>query len=51
MKEGAELLVVSDDISIVEKAYNTTLVDGKVWIDGIMSRKKQVVPPLQDTFA
>ncbi|WP_085298758.1 manganese-dependent inorganic pyrophosphatase [Cognaticolwellia mytili] len=51
MKEGSELLVVSDDISIVEKAYNTTLVDGKVWIDGIMSRKKQVVPPLQDTFA
>lgn len=51
MKEGSELLVVSDDISIVEKAYNTTFVDGKVWIDGIMSRKKQVVPPLQDTFA
>ncbi len=51
MKEGSELLVVSDDTSIVEKAYNTTLVDGKVWIDGIMSRKKQVVPPLQDTFA
>jgi len=51
MKEGSELLVVSDDVSIVEKAYDITLTDGKAWLDGVMSRKKQVVPPLQDTFA
>jgi len=51
MKEGSELLVVSDDASIVEKAYNVCLIDGKVWLDGVMSRKKQVVPALQDTFA
>lgn len=51
MKEGSELLVVSDDVSIVEKAYNVKLADGKVWLEGVMSRKKQVVPPLQDTFA
>jgi len=51
MKEGSELIVVSDDASIVEKAYDVKLVDGKVWLDGVMSRKKQVVPPLQDTFA
>ena len=51
MQEGSELLVVSDDISIVEKAYGITLVDGKVWLPGVMSREKQVVPPLQDTFA
>ncbi len=51
MQEGSELLVVSDDASIVEKAYNIGLVDGKAWLPGVMSRKKQVVPPLQDTFA
>tara|TARA_R110002167_G_scaffold69885_1_gene196849 strand:+ start:5611 stop:6534 length:924 start_codon:yes stop_codon:yes gene_type:complete len=51
MQEGSELLVVSDDISIVEKAYDITLVDGKAWLPSVMSRKKQVVPPLQDTFA
>ncbi len=51
MQEGSELLVVSDDTSIVEQAYNMRLVDGKVWLPGVMSRKKQVVPPLQDTFA
>jgi manganese-dependent inorganic pyrophosphatase len=51
MKEGSELLVVSDDISIIEKAYNVKLTEGKVWLESVMSRKKQVVPPLQDTFA
>lgn len=50
MKEGSELLVVSEDESIVEKAFDVKLENGRVWIDGIMSRKKQVVPPLQDTF-
>ena len=51
MQEGSELLVVSDDTNMVEKAYNITLVDGKAWLPGVMSRKKQVVPPLQNTFA
>lgn len=51
MKEGSELLVVSDDASIVEGAYDAKLTDGKVWLDGVLSRKKQVVPPLQDAFA
>ena len=51
MKEGSEILVVSDDASVVESAYDTKLTDGKVWLDGVLSRKKQVVPPLQDAFA
>jgi manganese-dependent inorganic pyrophosphatase len=50
MKEGSELLVVSDDAAIVERAFATTLVDGKAWLDGVMSRKKQVVPPLQNAM-
>lgn len=51
MKEGSELLVASDDQTIIERAYDAQLTDNKVWLDGVMSRKKQVVPPLQDTFA
>ena len=50
MKEGSELLVVSDDAQLTEKAYGAATVDGKVWIDGIMSRKKQVVPQLEAVF-
>ncbi|WP_441002985.1 manganese-dependent inorganic pyrophosphatase [Pseudocolwellia agarivorans] len=51
MKEGSEVLVVSDNDDLTDKAYGKTAVNGKVWIDGIMSRKKQVVPPLQDSLA
>lgn len=51
MKEGSEVLVVSDDADLTEKAYGKASVDGKVWLDGVLSRKKQVVPPLQESFA
>ncbi|NQY64405.1 MAG: manganese-dependent inorganic pyrophosphatase [Alteromonadaceae bacterium] len=51
MKEGSELLVVSDDEALSSKAFNKPTVDGKVWLDGVLSRKKQVVPPLQEIFA
>ncbi len=50
MKEGSELLVVSDDLSAIEQAFDTTTCDGKVWLDGVLSRKKQVVPPLENAF-
>ncbi len=51
MKEGSELLVVSDDVAIVERAYGKETENGRVWLDGVLSRKKQVVPPLQEAFA
>ncbi|CZF87004.1 manganese-dependent inorganic pyrophosphatase [Grimontia marina] len=51
MKEGSELLVISDDVSVVEQAYGKETVNGRVWLDGVLSRKKQVVPPLQDVFS
>ena len=51
MKEGSEMLVVSDNTDLTEKAYGKATVDGKVWLDGVLSRKKQVVPPLQESFA
>jgi len=50
MKEGSELLVVSDDLSQIESAFAAT-IDNKVWLDGVLSRKKQVVPPLEKVFA
>lgn len=51
MKEGSELLIVSDNDDLTEKAYGKATVNGKVWIDGFLSRKKQVVPPLQESLA
>ena len=50
MKEGTDLMVVTDDASIVEKAFGKKLEGKTVWVDGMMSRKKQTVPPLQKVF-
>ncbi len=51
MKEGTELLVVTDEPKIVEKAFGKRLEGRSVWLDKVMSRKKQVVPPLEKAFS
>jgi len=50
MQEGSQLLVVSDDNSKVEKAFDVTLEDNQAWLKGVMSRKKQIIPFLEPQF-
>jgi len=50
VKEGTELLVASEDASLIEKAFNAKLTNGAMWVPGMMSRKKQTVPPMQKAF-
>jgi manganese-dependent inorganic pyrophosphatase len=50
MKEGSQLLVVSDDESKIESAFDCKLENSQVWLDGVLSRKKQVIPFLQPQF-
>ena len=50
MKEGSQLLTVSDDESKIEAAFNVKLESSQVWLDGVLSRKKQVIPFLQPQF-
>ena len=50
MKEGTELLVATDDEAMIEKAFGVKPVDGKAWLPGIMSRKKQIIPFLEKLF-
>lgn len=50
VKEGTDLVVVSDDAALIEKAFNGKLEGTSMWVDGMMSRKKQTVPNLQDAF-
>ena len=51
MKEGSQLLVVSDDDSKIESAFECKLENSQVWLDGVLSRKKQVIPFLQPQFS
>jgi manganese-dependent inorganic pyrophosphatase len=50
IKEGSRFLVVGDDMELISKAFGAKLENGKVYIDGILSRKKQVVPVLSEVF-
>ena len=50
MKEGSTLLTVSDDESKIEKAFDVKLENSQVWLDGVLSRKKQVIPFIQPQF-
>jgi manganese-dependent inorganic pyrophosphatase len=50
VKEGTDLVVLSDDPGLIEKAFNGKLENASMWIDGMMSRKKQTVPNLQEAF-
>jgi len=47
MKEGSELLVVSDDETLIQRAFSVTLENDRVWLEGVLSRKKQIIPQLE----
>ena len=34
----------------IENAFNTKLVNHEMWVDGILSRKKQVIPVMEKQF-
>lgn len=54
MKEGSELLLVSDDCNRVITGFGLDPecldMSGEIWLAGVMSRKKQVVPALEAAF-
>lgn len=50
MKEGTELLFISNDPSVVKKAFNVEPKGSEVWLPGVMSRKKQIIPNLEAVF-
>jgi manganese-dependent inorganic pyrophosphatase len=51
MKEATELLIITDEPGVVQKAFGVPLEGKSVWLEKVMSRKKQVVPPLEKAFA
>jgi len=51
MLEGSQLLTVSDDEGKIEAAFNIKLENSQVWLDGVLSRKKQVIPFVQPQFS
>lgn len=50
LNEGSEILVTGNKPEIVEKAFNVTLKDKGAFLPGVLSRKKQVVPPVTNVI-
>lgn len=46
IKEGSEVLFVGKDKELISKAFNVQLGENSVYLPGVVSRKKQVVPPI-----
>lgn len=46
LNEGSQILVAGNHPEIAEKAFNVTLNESTAFLDGVLSRKKQVVPPI-----
>jgi manganese-dependent inorganic pyrophosphatase len=47
---GSEILVASNNINNIEKAFNSKVINNIFWLKGCLSRKKQVIPVLESTF-
>ncbi|OPX45329.1 putative manganese-dependent inorganic diphosphatase [Clostridium thermobutyricum] len=49
LNEGSQILVAGERSDLVEKAFNVKLESSTAFLPGVLSRKKQVVPPLTNT--
>lgn len=50
-KEGTLLVCAGDYEKTVESAFGKKPEGGQIYLDGVMSRKKQIVPPVQGALA
>jgi manganese-dependent inorganic pyrophosphatase len=50
-KRGSHVWFAGDRRDIAERAFGARFADDALYLDGCMSRKKQVVPPLEQAFA
>ncbi|WP_294400697.1 putative manganese-dependent inorganic diphosphatase [uncultured Clostridium sp.] len=46
LTEGSQVLVAGERYDYVEKTFNVELKDSMAFLPGVLSRKKQVIPPL-----
>ncbi len=44
INKGSKILVVGNTPEIVEKGFGVTLDNKTAWLDGVVSRKKQIIP-------
>ena len=50
MQKATMMYVITDDKGLVKKAFKGDAKDSELWMPGVMSRKSQVIPPLEDAL-
>ncbi|WP_234119914.1 putative manganese-dependent inorganic diphosphatase [Clostridium hydrogenum] len=50
IKEGSLAFVTGTDKDLVGKTFNVTFKDNSAYLPGVLSRKKQVIPPITNTI-
>ncbi|AQR96936.1 putative manganese-dependent inorganic diphosphatase [Clostridium saccharoperbutylacetonicum] len=50
LTEGSQVLVAGDRPDFIEKTFKVELVDSMAFLPGVLSRKKQVIPPLTNVI-
>ena len=48
VNSNSQVIALGKDASLVEKAYNVKLEDNTALLEGVVSRKKQVVPVMTE---
>ena len=51
LNSNSELLVVGNNLDAVESAFDMKLEDNRAFLEGVVSRKKQIVPQLTEVFS
>lgn len=50
LEEGTELLVAGEKSSLAEQAFGQNIINNSIFLQGVMSRKKQVVPVIYEVL-
>lgn len=50
MAMGSQILVATNSLDVIEKSWDIKVENDQFWLDGCLSRKKQVVPFLEPSF-
>lgn len=51
IEEGSQILVAGNDPAIVEESFDIKLKDNTTFLPGVLSRKKQVIPPMTNALS
>lgn len=49
--EGSEMIVVGENKELIAKTFNSEMKDNSFYVNGILSRKKQVIPPITEMIS